>query len=115
MSSIGDRIKQRREELGMSQEELALKVGYTGRSAINKIEVGRTDVRRAKIKPIANALNVSVSYLMGWEEENNNDAIADIIIKMRSDSLFFELVRDIASLNEEQIKSVRSLLNAFVK
>ena len=36
---IGERIKKRREELGMSQEELAQKAGYKSRSSINKIEV----------------------------------------------------------------------------
>ena len=35
---IGDRIRKKREELGMSQEELAKKIGYRSRSSINKIE-----------------------------------------------------------------------------
>ena len=35
------RIKARREELGMSQEELATKLGYKSRSTINKIEMGK--------------------------------------------------------------------------
>ena len=35
---IGDRIKARRESLKMTQEELALKMGYKSRSTINKIE-----------------------------------------------------------------------------
>ena len=34
---IGDRIKQRRIELGMSQQELATAMGYTSKSTINKI------------------------------------------------------------------------------
>ena len=34
------RIRKRREELGMSQEELAKKMGYKSRSSINKIEMG---------------------------------------------------------------------------
>ena len=34
---IGDRIRKKREELGMSQEELAKKIGYRSRSSINKI------------------------------------------------------------------------------
>lgn len=38
--TIGERIKFRREELGMSQEELAHKIGYKSRSAVNKIETG---------------------------------------------------------------------------
>ena len=35
---IGERIKLRREELNLSQDELAKKVGYKSRSSINKIE-----------------------------------------------------------------------------
>ena len=35
------RIKARREKLGMSQEELATKLGYKSRSTINKIEYVR--------------------------------------------------------------------------
>lgn len=38
--TIGQRVKIRREELGMSQEELATKVGYKSKSSINKIELG---------------------------------------------------------------------------
>ena len=36
---IGSRIKHKREELNMTQEELALKVGYKSKSSINKIEI----------------------------------------------------------------------------
>lgn len=35
---IGEKIRQRREELGMSQSELAREVGYKSRSSINKLE-----------------------------------------------------------------------------
>ena len=37
--TIGQRVKIRREELGMSQEELAKKIGYKSKSSINKIEL----------------------------------------------------------------------------
>lgn len=36
---LGDMIKKRREQIGMSQDELAQKVGYKSRSSINKIEL----------------------------------------------------------------------------
>ena len=38
------RIKKRREELGMSQDELAQKLGYKSRSTIAKIEKGENDI-----------------------------------------------------------------------
>lgn len=63
------RIRQRREQLGLSQEELAQKMGYKSRSSINKIETGENDIPQSKIVAFARALNTSPSYLMGWEEE----------------------------------------------
>ena len=65
---IGDRIKKRREELGMSQEELAKKVGYKSRSSVNKIEVDGRGLPQSKIVLFAKALETTPAYLMGWEE-----------------------------------------------
>ena len=39
--TIGERIKERRIELGYTQDELAKKCGYKSRSSINKIELSR--------------------------------------------------------------------------
>ena len=63
-----ERIKSRREELGLSQEELAHRIGYKDRSSIAKIESGVNDITQSKIKAIADALDTTPSYLKGWEE-----------------------------------------------
>lgn len=68
-NTIGARIAKRRKELGMSQEELAFKVGYTSRSTINKIESSRGDITTKRATMLARALDCSVAYLMGNEEE----------------------------------------------
>ena len=60
---IGDRIKARRTELGLSQEELALKVGYTSRSTVNKIEKGTRRPQVEDLKKIADVLDVDMDYL----------------------------------------------------
>ena len=65
---LADKVKQRRIELGLSQGELAERMGYSSRSSINKIENGRA-VSQKIIAKLATALNVSIPYLMGWEEE----------------------------------------------
>ena len=67
---IGERIKKRREELGMSQTELALKVGYTSRSSIAKLETNANGMTQSKIIKFADALETTPSYLMGWNEPN---------------------------------------------
>lgn len=67
---IGERIRQRREELGLSQSELARIVGYKSRSSINKLEKDdKNGVSREQLYKIAQALKVTPSYLMGWEDE----------------------------------------------
>lgn len=66
---IGERIRRRREELGLSQSELARRVGYTSRSTINKIEKDAHGISQEKIVAIAKALRTTPSYLMGWEDE----------------------------------------------
>ena len=67
MTTIGDRIKARRLELDMSQDELARLVGYKSRSSINKIEKGENDIPQSKIAAFAAALETTPEYLMGWD------------------------------------------------
>lgn len=66
--NIGNRIKIQREKLGLSQEELAKRVGYKSRSSINKIENGTNDISQSKVKDFAIALNTTIEYLMGWDK-----------------------------------------------
>ncbi|MGD8399731.1 MAG: helix-turn-helix domain-containing protein [Bacillota bacterium] len=66
------RIKMRREELGMSQEELAKLLGYKSRSTIAKIEVGENDLTQSKIAAFAKALKTTPGDLMGWNNEDSS-------------------------------------------
>lgn len=63
-----ERIKSRREELGLSQEELAHRVGYKDRSSIAKIESGVNDITQSKIAIFAKALETTTLWLMGDTE-----------------------------------------------
>ena len=58
-------IRKLRKELGLTQEELAVRVGYTDRSTIAKIEAGKVDLPQTKIALFAKALGVSPAALMG--------------------------------------------------
>ena len=66
--TMGDRIKNRRIELGMTQQELAVKMGFKTRSHISLLEQGDRNIPISKIKNLANALEVSPEYIMGWED-----------------------------------------------
>lgn len=75
------RIRKCREELGLSQEELAQKMGYKSRSSINKIEMGENDIPQSKIVQFARALNTTPAYLMGWEDNPDQKEKAPALTK----------------------------------
>ena len=72
MSTVGDRILQRRKELDLTQEELARRMGYKSKSTINKIEMGINDIPQSKIMKFAEVLATTPSFLMGWDEEEDS-------------------------------------------
>ena len=77
--TIGERMKERRVELGLSQEELAKKAGYKSRSSIQKLESSR-NLPLVKVEKMAKALNCSPAYIMGWEDDvpTDNDVLEHI-------------------------------------
>lgn len=79
--TIGERIRHRRIELNMTQDELAKKVGYASRSSINKIEAAR-ELPSRKIVAMAKALECSPSYLMGWIAEDDSSPVLDACARM---------------------------------
>ena len=69
MSELSTRLRLRREELGLSQEELAQRMGYRSKSSITKLEKGINDIPQSKVEELAAALQTTPAYLMGWEEQ----------------------------------------------
>ena len=68
MNKLYENIKNRRNALGMTQQELAEKMGYTNRSSIAKIENGAVDLSQSKIIQFAKVLETTPSELMGEVE-----------------------------------------------
>ena len=67
--TLYERIRHRREQLGISQGQLAEELGYTNRSTIAKIESGKNDITQSKIVAFAHALSTTPQYLMGWTDD----------------------------------------------
>ena len=71
MLKLYKNIRENRLALGMSQEELAHKTGYTSRSSIAKIEKGEVDLPQTKILLFAKALGTTPAVLMGWSDDEH--------------------------------------------
>ena len=59
MSDLSTRVRLRREQLGLSQEELARRMGYRSRSSITKLEKGINDLPQSKVEELAQALETT--------------------------------------------------------
>ena len=70
--TIGERIKQRRLELGMTQEELANKLGNKSRASVCTVERDKEDLTTNRIRQYAKALDCTPLFLMGWEDKDGN-------------------------------------------
>lgn len=67
MHKLYKNIKAYRVKKGLTQEELALKMGYSGKSAIAKVEQGLVDLPVSKVSRFAEVLDTDVRTLMGWD------------------------------------------------
>ena len=104
----------------MSADELGKKLGKD-RSTIYRCEKGDIENLPLDIlEPIAKALDTTPQYLMGWvevtpAETKNNDIMADIIVRMRTDADFLSVVELLNNLDSDQLASVKQMLKAFNK
>ena len=65
--AIGQRIKEKRKEAGLNQKQLAAKVGLS-EASVSKYEHGKVeDATHAMLTKFAEALGVSVAWLLGME------------------------------------------------
>ena len=93
------------------------------KSAISQYLSGARTIKDTKrIFAIAKYLNVSEAWLMGYdvpmgrtETQKNNDILADIIVRLRTDSIFLSVVKTLNSLEKEKLQSVQQMLDAFSK
>ena len=101
---------------GLSYADLEKKTNIA-KSSIQRYATGKTKkIPIDAVKLIADATGSSAAWIMGWtdtETQKKNDIITDIILRLRTDENFMEVVQSIYDLTEEQIKVIKSLLNTF--
>lgn len=101
--TIGERIKQRREALHMSQEALAKAIGLKDKSSISKIESGNPSLDT--VEKIAKAMRCSVLYLMGWDKSTTIPVLGRVAAGIPIESIeevidYEEVDEKLASLGE---------------
>jgi len=113
---LADKVRIRREQLGLSQEELALRMGYKSRSSINKIETGRP-VTQKIIARLADALGVSIPYLMGWDEKPADElqGMGALAAQLLLDQDAMEMAREYMQLSDADRYAVRLVIASMAQ
>ena len=96
--TIGQRIKNRRLELGLTQEELAKRLGNKTRASVCTVEKDKEDLTTTRIRQYADALETTPAYLMGWEDKENQEfinAVADIYVQQDNDRALLEMYHNV--------------------
>lgn len=119
MAEIGKRIKQKREELKITQEELAVKLGYKSKTTIAKIENGTNDIVQSKVVEFAKALNTTVAYLMGWddnEKQEDIETVASVLDLVYNDKNIQLITEKCSHLkNEASIKRLLRYIDLLIE
>lgn len=99
---FSDNLRRRRLELGLSQNELAEKVGYRSRSSIAKLEAGVCDIPQKKLGLLACALNTTLEALITDDSSTGIGVESQVEIKDK---------RRIIALIQAGGKSTRNMLS----
>lgn len=116
--TTGQIIKTLREQRGMTQEQVAELMGYSHKSSINKIELGKSDLPQSKLVAFAKIFNVTPCELLGvdpqpateeqvreWDEKFNSK------LELQNEVLLIEAVQKKYGKKAVQILQLFEQLN----
>ena len=109
--TVGEKIRARRLELGMTMDDLGRAIGVQ-RSAINKHEKGLiTDLKRSTIAALANALNVSVFYLLDDDPNDEDQQILEALHQDPKLRLLFDRAVNMSAEDRNKMLQISEIIN----
>ena len=115
--TVGDRIRKHRELSGISQTDLAEKIGVSKQTLYKYEKNVITNIPSDKIEEIAKVLNVSESCLMGWENKDieliNKEEKGKSLAKLIANENMLDAVVKLSKLQPEDKEMVVNLINSL--
>lgn len=111
--SLSSVLTARRKELDLTLKEIADRVGVS-EGTVQRWESGNIkNLRHERIARLADVLDVSPAYLMGWDEKNPPAQVDEGIWEtICADSAKLRLVTWIAGLDSETFRRMEKILDA---
>lgn len=114
-----DRLREAMKDAGKKQADLVRETGLN-RGTISRYLSGEVEPRQDAAYKLALALNVSETWLWGYDVpkvrtamQKKNDDLVEVIAKLRKDPDFFEVVSLLAGLSSDDYESVKHILSAL--
>ena len=102
------RISKRREDLRISQRELAEKLGYKTRTYVSRVELGSLPLAKERLPKWADALKTSVAYLLHEQEDATS-------VTVSSDPLLDMLISNFDQMTEPERKILFDFSNLILQ
>ena len=119
MAELKDRLKEALDVRQMRAVDLTEKTGVP-KSAVSFYLAGKSKPKADRLYKIAQALDVSETWLLGYDvpmartsDQKKNDELAKLVVKMRADSDFYNIVLKLSTLSDKQYQTVKQLIAAF--
>lgn len=116
---VGERIKSRRKEIGLSAEQVAKELGVSPATVYRYESNDIMNMRIDKLEPIAKALRTTPAYLMGWEDDKKENPPAEsqrILESVNSSEnvdLLLHIIKNETSLSREQLLKLQGFVSAL--
>lgn len=107
--TIGERIRSTRIDIGLTQDELAKKLGYKNKSAICRVEKDyEQNLTLDRVSAFAKALGVTEAYLMGWTDNDNENIMieefktGEFLGTITTDKKFVSMIEKLYNLSPDK-------------
>lgn len=120
VDTTANRIKEAMKKADKRQADIAREADID-KGALSSYLKGKYEPKQDVIYRIARVLNVSEMWLWGYDcpmerpiMQKKNDDLTDIVLRLRTDDEFADIIRGISQLNEIQLASVKQVVEAFL-
>lgn len=97
--AFGKKIKEKRLQQNLTQEQLAERVGISPKS-LSQIELGNNFISAENLEQVCNALNIQPKSLFDFEQDNTEELMAYVCAKLKQNPVLLDKIYRIISIIE---------------
>jgi transcriptional regulator with XRE-family HTH domain len=121
VATTAERLREARQDAGKKQVDLVNETGIE-RGAISRYLAGKYEPKQTAVTKLAKVLNVSEMWLFGYDvpkgrtlEQKKNDQLAQLIVRMRRDPAFYNIVEMLDQVPADQLENLGGLIAGLLK